>query len=307
MQERESHERYDGIAKLHVQNDPAKHAGMGVVVDTRLVLTCAHVVNDALGRAQRSTEQPDKDRDKVPVSFPYAKDAKPVLAGVLRWYPIGPDHPSDIAVLELDTAIPGNVGVAKLVPASAKDVEDHPCAVFGLTLKNSGGDSADGTIKAMRPDRTIAIEGTGPAVPFIEPGYSGAGVWDKKLGAVVGMVVSKKESDTLLVAYMIPVSILKRAWPSLLVSEKPKAPNEVREEATLEQGTCCPYPVPIAMPQRFEDRDLETRAIEVFLQRADKRLLVVEGRAGQGKTALVCRVLETLRHKTIHDSGGLSI
>ena len=62
-----------GIAKVLIAGGPVNtrqsvsNAGMGIVVDSRHVLTCVQVVNTALGLPEDSTTQPD---GKIPIVFP---------------------------------------------------------------------------------------------------------------------------------------------------------------------------------------------------------------------------------------------
>ncbi|MCA1671530.1 MAG: hypothetical protein LC799_04795 [Actinobacteria bacterium] len=50
-------------------SDTAETVGVGFVVDSQRVLTCAHVVNAALGRDHLSQEQPDERRDERPITL----------------------------------------------------------------------------------------------------------------------------------------------------------------------------------------------------------------------------------------------
>jgi tetratricopeptide (TPR) repeat protein len=69
-------------------------------------------------------------------------------------------------------------------------------------------------------------------------------------------------------------------------------------------GPRFPYPAPFAPPTRFGNRELETRLVCTFLKDDAKRLLIVDGRGGLGKTALVCRVLEALKTGSLPDERG---
>src|SRR5262245_26957494 len=92
-------ERVAGVAKLLVAGDFSHSAGMGIVVEERYVVTCAHVVNSALVRPFEFPNEPDEE---IPVAFPYS-DAGEVRTGrVCSWHPMGPNRVSDVAVLELD-------------------------------------------------------------------------------------------------------------------------------------------------------------------------------------------------------------
>src|SRR4051812_1431842 len=91
-------ERVAGVAKLLVVGDHSQSAGMGIVVEERHVVTCAHVVNSALGREFESQNKPD---EKIAIAFPYA-DSEAVRTGrVISWHPMGQGRVTDVAVLEL--------------------------------------------------------------------------------------------------------------------------------------------------------------------------------------------------------------
>src|SRR5689334_13378647 len=137
--------RYAGIAKLTRYNSPDVHAGMGVVMDCRHVITCAHVVNEALYRSPESVERPERDKDKVDVSFPFSNFKSAITGGVQTWYPAGSRPLSDVAVLELDKDIPADVGVPLIKHRGEVDAGEF--FVYGATLKNPGGGHVEGRVK----------------------------------------------------------------------------------------------------------------------------------------------------------------
>ncbi len=63
-------------------------------------------------------------------------------------------------------------------------------------------------------------------------------------------------------------------------------------------------PPPGVAPGYFQNRFIETKLIGDFVKDEAKRLLTVVGRAGIGKTALVCRVLKALESGRLPDDGG---
>jgi tetratricopeptide (TPR) repeat protein len=63
-------------------------------------------------------------------------------------------------------------------------------------------------------------------------------------------------------------------------------------------------PPPGVAPTYFQDRFLETQLIGDFLKDPALRLMTVVGRAGIGKTILVCRLLKALEHGRLPDEGG---
>src|SRR5262245_16955529 len=63
-------------------------------------------------------------------------------------------------------------------------------------------------------------------------------------------------------------------------------------------------PPPLVAPSWFQDRHVETRLIGDFLKDEGLRLMTVVGRAGIGKSAMVCRLLRSLEGGQLPDDGG---
>jgi len=61
---------------------------------------------------------------------------------------------------------------------------------------------------------------------------------------------------------------------------------------------------PGAAPTYYQDRHLETKLVGAFLKDDARRLLMVVGRAGIGKTVMVCRLLKALESGQLPDDGG---
>ncbi|MCX7841068.1 MAG: TIR domain-containing protein, partial [Anaerolineae bacterium] len=63
-------------------------------------------------------------------------------------------------------------------------------------------------------------------------------------------------------------------------------------------------PPPLTAPRYFQDRHTENRFIADFLRDESKRLLTISGRAGIGKTAMICRILKSLESGHLPDDLG---
>jgi tetratricopeptide (TPR) repeat protein len=63
-------------------------------------------------------------------------------------------------------------------------------------------------------------------------------------------------------------------------------------------------PPPGMAPTYFQDRHVETKLIGDFLKNDTQLLMTVVGRAGMGKTAMVCRLLKSLENGQLPDEGG---
>jgi hypothetical protein len=154
-------------------------AGIGTVIGQRQIVTCAHVVNAALGQEPESQQHPD---DRVLVDFPYAEPAAgPVRADVVAWVP--PPRPGaagdDIAGLLLDRHLPAGVAPARLgiEPARA----GQAVRVFGY-LDELGSWVA--TAVRGRTGGKLQLD----SAQRMNAMFSGSPVFDDTLGRMVGMI-----------------------------------------------------------------------------------------------------------------------
>jgi hypothetical protein len=185
---------------------------MGILVSDHEIITCAHVINLALG--WRGQEAPANQL--VGISFPYAEGY--YVEGRVdgqRWYPRRPEsnEPSDVAIIVLDQAPPANVGKAVLLELS----EDIKLSVYGFRGEESNGQwQSHGQGERVLvehmgplPGGRIQLDGLRADVARVEPGFSGAAVYDSRHDIVLGMVV---ESDrTRDISQCIDVPTLRKA------------------------------------------------------------------------------------------------
>lgn len=168
-----------------------KTAGAAVLLGADTVLTCAHVVNDALGRAMFEPRPPGLDElfvevkgtrktERYPARVahwiePRARDGGAVRDGDGEWL-------GDLAVLRID-APPGGV------PAPDRRTAMAP----GQKVRawhGSGHSATFADLQVAALDGPICYldgKGTGMAVG---PGYSGGPLWSEEDGAVVGLVAA---------------------------------------------------------------------------------------------------------------------
>src|SRR5215469_4199542 len=93
-------------------------AGLGLLVGADRVVTCAHVVNAALGRGQREQGRPG-EADLVQVEFPLLPQTPVRLARVVKWMP-PPSRAGggDVAGLVLTEVAPGGAWPARFAAAA---------------------------------------------------------------------------------------------------------------------------------------------------------------------------------------------
>ena len=192
-------------------------AGLGMLVTARQMVTCAHVVNRALGLDSQARDRPE---GTVLIDFPIAAPGHgPLEARVVAWVP--PPGPStagdDVAGLELvserapDGARPGKLAVE--MPRAGKTLRTfgHPRY---LPLPNSAW---FGTFRGRAGNGLLRLgPESGSALPD-QQGFSGAPVWDDELGRVVGLVAAARpETPGARESYAISADTLRLAWPETL-------------------------------------------------------------------------------------------
>jgi hypothetical protein len=147
-------------------------AGAGVLIDGRHVLTCAHVVNQALGRARREQQPPDED-EKVEVDFVEA-EAGPLGARMADggWVPIGPGGGGDVAVLEFAVDLPRGAGSALL--RQPPRLGGHRFDTYGYPRGYDTGVGATGVLAAWGgpANQWVELQGVGVPGHRVEGGFS---------------------------------------------------------------------------------------------------------------------------------------
>nr|MDT0656478.1 pentapeptide repeat-containing protein [Micromonospora sp. DSM 115978] len=205
--------------------------GVGVLVGPRHILTCAHVVNVALGLPVTATGQPGPP---VRVRFPMRQsaDADPLLARVVRWVPPpdGRRPGDDIAGLELvDGEPPAGAEPAKLLVNPPRP--GHELRVFGFPGKPPRRDGVwvGTTFRGRVGGDRIQLESGRDAALRVQPGFSGAPVVDDVSGRVAGIIaLAARAAADSRDCYATAPDRLWRTWPEILdrraTSRRPARP-----------------------------------------------------------------------------------
>lgn len=199
--------RFSAVAAIC--NDAGFTVGTGFAVGPGAILTCAHVVLDALKLQRWQQEAP-----AAPVRFtlPFRNGGEEEFAAFAdpeAWHPVDdrPRYgiPSDIALLRLPagTAFPKNVGVARLTDG----------ALIGapVWIKGASTDEAiRSSLSAPTAKGHIQID---PEISgrVAQPGFSGAPVWEEANGHAVGMLISRRPTSGTYLAHAIPAALLAEA------------------------------------------------------------------------------------------------
>lgn len=187
--------------------------GSGCFIGERRVITCAHVVASALHIPERISTAP---LDVVNFDFPLVAPGRSCFSHIVLWRPPLPDGGGDVAVLQLDHDPPRGVEPVHFV--QVEDFWEHPCSVFGFPQGEEAGVFATGQLLGRQGTGWIQIEDVKESGFPIEPGFSGAPVWDDRLKAVVGIVVACERRQQVKAAFLIPVDTLISLRPTIDVS-----------------------------------------------------------------------------------------
>ncbi|PKV77027.1 trypsin-like peptidase domain-containing protein [Streptomyces sp. TLI_146] len=269
--------------------------GAGALVAPDLVVTCAHVVSDALGRPRQETVAAGA---VLTVDFPLAGTGAsgtganaaaeaetgaghddppappparpPTTATVEHWIPTRPDRTGDIAVLRLPEPVPGT---SPLPMADPDTVWEHGARAVGFTGGEPGemwfrgrfsGATSEGWIQLSRADGQSA---------HVRRGFSGTPVWDNELGAAVGLVVAAQPEQDAQQAFVLSTRTLLREVPALAAVLSPAPP--FRGLATFQESDADVY------FGRDDDIEEVVRAL-----RGEHRTVTLYGPSGSGKSSL---------------------
>src|SRR5438067_2124893 len=140
----------DSIVRIF-KKDQFCPVGVGLRVSHRHIVTCAHVVADALDTSRYTPEMPT---GKVYLDFPLAAPKNLLIAKTICWCPVQIDtsiisnHEEDIAVLELETGIPSNTKFTP--PVIGDDLWEHSFRAFGFPIGHEDGIWAYGKLQGKR-------------------------------------------------------------------------------------------------------------------------------------------------------------
>jgi WD40 repeat protein len=241
--------------------------GGGFLVGPRQVMTCAHVVARALAIGEGEAPSPG---DLVRLDFPLAASGVHVAGVVQGWRPIRPDGTGDVAVLTVVGDVP-----AGLIPVGLVESEDlwgHAFRLFGFPRGYDQGVWVAGVLRARQGTGWVQMEATDTGYA-VEPGFSGAAVWDDDLAGVVGMAVAADARRDLRASYLLPTDTLAAAWPP--VAERAVPPSPYRGLAPFRERDAAVF---------FGRVDLT----DLLVRQAERRpLIAVVGPSGSGKSSVV--------------------
>ncbi|MGW4627152.1 nSTAND1 domain-containing NTPase [Streptomyces rubiginosohelvolus] len=276
-------------AVVRVGGETGAIVGGGFLVTADRVLTCAHVVSDALGRAR---ELPVAAGEVVLVDFPLADGAgQRVVAEVEQWIREEPQQCGDLAVLRLREAVPGT----RPLPVAASDEVSHrPVRVVGFPDDELGVVWHRGELSGKSAGDWIQLSRADSRTAHITAGYSGSPVWDERRGAAVGVVVaSQRKRDNAQQSFAISVKAALRKLPGL---KRALTPDPFRGLVTFQESH----------EEIFFGRDREIGTLVESL--AEHPSVTLFGPSGCGKSSLaLAGVVPRMRRESRTEGDGREV
>lgn len=185
--------------------------GAGCLVRDRQIVTCAHVVADAVNHDRESSRAPT---ERIEVDFPFIEDSPSIATKVAVWHPyrriVTAGRRHDIAILELIESPPPEAEPGTL--SKSGDDQTGPVWVYGFPAGAALGDLGDwlpGQIVPPLPNGWLKLLKQRSEDGFIEPGCSGGPVIVENTGLVRGIVSLRRERDGRVEAFGISAAVLR--------------------------------------------------------------------------------------------------
>lgn len=254
--------------------------GTGFLVTDDRLLTCAHVVNQALGRDQREQPQPDAEL-RLPVDFPLLGDADgaPLRSCRLElWVPPPRSGTAggDIAGLRIvGEPAPAGAGPARL-PLAETPEHGGEVHIFGHPAQpvRRDGSWVAAHVRGRVGGGLLQVDAALDSAVRLQPGYSGSPMVDScpEGDLVVGMLSVASSRGDHRDGYAVPADGLVRAWPEVLSGIPPSPYRGLRSFTSADEAV-------------FIGREEETAQLERMV--ADDAAVLVVGPSGIGKSSLV--------------------
>ena len=280
------------VAAVHASEDDFEPLGTAIVVAADQVLTCAHVV-----MRERTV------REELWVAFPKAGDCpRRRVTAVKSAY----TRVRDVAVLILDQPVPSGAEPAPLRFPRGQDLVGRDWWAFGFPDRDPFGDSADGRVGAALSYGWVRLDTSSRYL--IRPGFSGGGLWSPDYQAVVGIVgQAHPNGDGRAISLYQAALDLPEVKLTTLAKWSAEAAGEVAlaqwgwtldrdpEGARHWRPRARGVSIDSERGWRFRGRGTALERIISWLDRPqpDRRVLVVTGSPGVGKSAVLGRVVTT--------------
>ncbi|MFF6976327.1 NB-ARC domain-containing protein [Streptomyces sp. NPDC008343] len=264
--------------------------GAGVHLGQNLILTCAHVITDALRPGPR--DAPD---GQVLVEFLGTASPAPLPATVAEggWWPVGERQEGDAAVLRLTAAAPTDAAPA---PLNTDWRRGDTVWAYGYPRHRdlTAGVHASATVVGeTMTTGWVQLNDRHSSGVEIQPGFSGGGVCDADGGRVYGIVVLALPTERM--SWVLPVGLVAQRLPLVREALTAAAIPQQRIAESEWDGLGTSYELPADI------RDFTGRADEIaeLIERIRENTVgpaihSIAGMGGLGKTKLAVHLAHKL-------------
>lgn len=291
-----------GLARIQAPDGTA--VGAGLLIGSRHVITCAHVVNVACGLDPEISADRDlcalPPNSPIEVAFPTAAGEPTVLASVepAGWHWFGAARTGDVAVLMLHQPAPRECEPPPLLPAPLTGEHSYLARGFpeATDAQRNGVPATGKILEATGPHLEWRLLSLEKAPYVIEQGFSGGPIWDADSEAVVGIVVAVEyaaeegSNPRREAGYMIAMETLVAAWPELEQAlgwrvhfdpdyERHWEPHSRGVKDSRQEG------------RWFTGRHAVLDRLAAWIENGEEGAALVTGRRGSGKSAVLAQVV----------------
>ena len=207
---------------VRISGSERDYAGLGYRISADIVVTCAHVVAEALNH-DADAEEPPTGQVLVDAPFAPGEDAQTQIeASVVPkgWLPVREGNaPADLAVLRLATPLPVT-GPPTLL--------DSGLSLAGHAFQAYGGPEGhrrylvpiDGRVRDVIGNGRYQLSAADSDYP-IQPGCNGAPAANNATGTILGLIAQDERDSTIRAGFLIPAAHLCHAltqagiaWPA---------------------------------------------------------------------------------------------
>jgi hypothetical protein len=187
--------------------------GVGFFIAQLRILTCAHVIDSALGHRLDFSEKTNLESNLVTLDFPLRSPRKKTKSRVIFY-----DPDTDLAVLELIQSEYATDGVAPAAILDNHKLWGHSFRAFGFPENIDDGVWVNGKMLGENASEWMQIQDNDLVGHFVEKGFSGGPVWDEQIQAIIGMIVAFEVPDlgaqNQRTAFFIPNQKIAEKWPN---------------------------------------------------------------------------------------------
>ena len=200
-------------AIVRILNAKKGCVGTGFLVAPGYVLTCAHVVLQAIGIERAYEKHTQKLDATVDIDFPLQRSSvHKCEAEVVEWLPYEKLQ-GDVALLKLLQPEPSGVLPLPIAEYLPSDIFEDTHYVYGFgSPQGKCSEAYKVRANSVLAGRFQLCKSLDPDDETIRPGYSGGPVWNKERGCIVGMVatVNEERKEAYAISKMSMAVLLKK-------------------------------------------------------------------------------------------------